>query len=171
MRLLDSLQVVAFVEEHIPNRYRAGDLPWQVYHDVRNAILRVCREFGPVGPMGECTIDWNVDSPYRQAIAPGFWPLGDDDPMYYVIDDQYNDEQYCYAELYGEDPFTAKWLESIVKLLQEYDGWGLGIGNIPHNYLLIFGDRLMVKGRQLARCTTASEVIESVRKLLKYETK
>jgi hypothetical protein len=161
------MQVVAFSAERIANPYPGGSLPWQVYQDVRNAILRVCRVFGPVGPMGECTIDWNVDSPYRRAMVHNFWPLGDDDPMYYVIDDQYNDEQYCYAELYGEDPFTAEWLASITQLLKEYGGWGLGIGNIPHNFLLIFGDRLMVKGRQLARCTTAAEVVEAVRELLK----
>ena len=77
-----------------------------------------------------------------------------------------NHERYCYAELYGDDPFGAGWLLSITETLREFDGWGLGVSNIPDSYVLIFGDRLLVKGR-LAGCGSASEVVESARRLLR----
>ena len=143
-------------------------LPWQVYHNVRNTIVRTCRRYGPTGPMGEVKIDENVEDPYRQiAEEHDFWQDGDHDPHYYIIDDQYNHERYVYAELYGDDPFNAGWLASITAILREHRGWGLGINNIPDSYILIFGKRLMVKGKKLSRCKTASEVVTVATQLLK----
>ena len=141
---LDSLKVKAFTQDHLPNDYPGGDLPWQTYHTVRNA-LDLARML-----VKDC------DS----------WELGDPDPMYFILDDQMNHEQYCYAELYGEDPFNAGWLLSITETLRVFKGWGLGVGNIPDSYILIFGNRLLVKGR-LAKCQTAVEVVEEARRLLK----
>jgi hypothetical protein len=43
---------------------------------------------------------------------------------------------------------------------------GTGHKNIPENYVLIFGKRLMVSGRHLSRCKSAFDVIETVRRLL-----
>ena len=55
----------------------------------------------------------------------------------------------------------------MTRTLREHDGWGLGIKNIPDGYVLIFGTRLLVQGRRLSRCTTAPEVVEAVRYLLR----
>jgi hypothetical protein len=165
---LDSLKVVTFTEDRIPNEYPGGDLPWQVYHSVRNALVRVCRRYGPTGPMGEVKIVEDVSDPYMQlAEDRDFWEQGDADPTYYIIPDQYNHERYCYAELFGDDPFNPGWLLSVSATLQEQKGWGLAIGNIPNSYVLIFGKKLMVKGRKLSGCKSASEVVEVVRRLLK----
>lgn len=167
MKELDSLKVVPFTGNRVPNDYPAGDLPWQVYHTVRNAIVQTCRKFGPAGPMGVCSIVPDVEDPVMMlAHDPDFWQRGDPDPMYFILDDQLGHERYCYAELYGDDPFNAGWLLSITATLREFDGWGLGIGNIPDSYVLIFGKRLMVNGR-LARCRSATEVVESARRLLR----
>jgi len=155
------LKVVPFAAEHIRNPYPGGRLPWQVYHAVRNAVVRTCRRHGPTGPMGEIKIIADVEDPYRQlAEDRDFWERGDPDPHYFIIDDQYNHERYIYGELHGDDPFNAEWLASITATLREHRGWGLGIDNIPDSYLLIFGKRLMVKGRKLARCRTAEEVVK-----------
>jgi hypothetical protein len=168
VKTLDSLAVVPFTEERIPNDYPGGELPWQVYHSVRNAIVRVCRQYGPTGPLGEVKIVEGVADLNKQlAEDPDAWERGDPDPTYYIIDDQYNHERYCYAELYGDDPFNAAWLLSITATLQEHEGWGLGVSNIPDSYVLIFGERLMVNGPRLSRCTSASEVVETVRRLFK----
>jgi hypothetical protein len=165
---LDSLKVVRFTEERSPNDCPGGNPPWQVYHTVRNAVVRVCREYGPTGPMGEVKIVEDVADPYMQlAEDQDFWERGDLDPSYYIIPDQLNQERYLHAELYGDDPFNADWLLSVTAALQEHKGWGLGIGNIANNYVLIFGKRLMVNGRQLGRCKSAAEVVETVRQLLK----
>lgn len=164
---LDSLKVVPFTREHVPNEYPGGKLPWQVYHGVRNALVQTCRRYGPTGPMGTIKIVPDVESPLMMlAEDRDAWERGDPDPMYYVLDDQPNDERYCYAELYGDEPLNAGWLLSITATLREFDGWGLGVGNIPDSYLLIFGRRLMVKG-PLAKCKSAVEVVATTRRLLK----
>ncbi|MDW8243292.1 MAG: hypothetical protein RMJ88_08780 [Thermogemmata sp.] len=86
--------------------------------------------------------------------------------MYFILGDQLNAKQYCYAELYGDDPFSEGWLLSITETLRQFEGWGLGVSNIPDSYVLIFGDRLLVNG-QLAQCQTAHEVVAQARRLLR----
>jgi len=49
---LDSLKVIPFTRDRVPNEYPGGDLPWQMYHGVRNALVQTCRRYGPTGPMG-----------------------------------------------------------------------------------------------------------------------
>jgi hypothetical protein len=166
MNGLESLKVVPFTGERVPNEYPGGELPWQVYHTVRNALVQTCRRFGPTGPMGVVPIMPDVEDPALLAAEdPAFWESGDPDPMYFILDDQLNHERYCYAELYGGDPFSAAWLLAITATLQDFKGWGLGVSNIPDSYVLIFGKRLRVRGR-LARCRSAGEVVEAARRLL-----
>ncbi len=167
MKKLDSLKVVPFTRDHVPNDYPGGDLPWQMYHTVRNALVQTCREYGPTGPMGVTKITPDVEGPYMMLAEDiDFWESGDPDPWYFIIDDQLNHERCCYVELYGDDPFSAGWLLSVTATLREFEGWGLCVSNIPDSYLLIFGNRLMVKGR-LSRCRSAVEVVETARRLLK----
>jgi hypothetical protein len=169
MKGLDSLKVVPFTRDRVPNNYPGGDLPWRVYQTVRNAIVQTCRKYGPTGPMGVVQLLPGVESLKIMFEVHGsldFWEAGDPDPMYFILDDQLNHERYCYAELYGDDPFNAGWLVSITETLREFDGWGLGVNNIPDSYVLIFGKRLLVKGR-LAKCKSATAVVETTRRLLK----
>jgi hypothetical protein len=161
------LEVVPFTRDRILNPYPSGELPWQLYHGVRNAVVQTCRKYGPTGPMGVVRIDETVADPYRQTFAEqGFWERGDPNPSYYVIPDQPNDERYLYAELYGDDPFTPAWLADIAATLRGFVGWGLALGNIPESYALIFGDRVMVKGSHLSRCKDTASVVTVVRQLL-----
>jgi hypothetical protein len=165
--MLDSLKVVPYTEGHIPNDYPGGDLPWQMYHTVRNAIVQTCRKYGPTGPMGVVRIVQDVENPYGMwGRNQDFWESGDPDPMYFILDDQLNHERYCYAELYGDDPFNSGWLLAMSATLREFDGWGLGVMNIRDSYVLIFGDRLMVNG-QMARCKSAMEAVDLARQLLR----
>jgi len=163
---LDTVKVVPFSKERVPNNYPGGDLPWQMYHSVRNAVVETCRMYGPTGPMGKVRIVQGVEDPYMMlAEDMESWEQGDPDPWYFIVSDQYNHERYCYAELYGDDSFNARWLVSLMATLREFDGWGLCVTNIPDSYVLIFGKRLMVKGR-LAKCKTAQEVVGVASKLL-----
>lgn len=167
MKSLDSIKIVAFTQDRFANPCPSGHLSWQDYHSVRNALVTTCRKFGPTGPMGIIRIVDGIDSPYEAIVKDRtFWELGDDDPAYFIVDDQMNDERYCYAELYGENPFTADWLESIAATLRKHKGWGLGINNIPGSYLIIFGNRLMVKGR-LEKCASATDVVTVASRLLR----
>jgi hypothetical protein len=166
MRGLERLQVKRFTADRVPNRYPGGELPWQVYHAVRNAVVRASRRYGPTGPMGECPVDEGREAPNLLA-----WPRGDPDPAYYVLDDQPGHERYVYVELYGVDPFNPGWLAGVAEALQEFPGWGLGVGNIPGGYVLIFGDRLLVKGRAFEGCQDAAGVVEAARRLFRRGVK
>ena len=164
---LAALRVVPFTQERVPNLYPGGDLPWQMYHTVRNALVRTSRRYGPTGPMGIVKIKSDVENPYLRLVEEvDFWERGDPDPFYYIIDDQWNHELYCYVELYGDNPFNAGWLLSMTTTLQEFEGWGVGVNNIRDSYILIFADRLMVNGK-LAKCRSAIEVVDLVSRLLK----
>jgi hypothetical protein len=137
-----------YTAERIPNPYPAGDLPWQVYHTVRNAVVRCCRRFGPTGPMGELPIA-DSDSPDSEKN----WESGDDDPVdYYIIDDQYNSERYLYMELLRPEALHADWLRDLMAALGSHPGWGVGITNFEEAYALVFSDKLMVTGSAFAAC-------------------
>ncbi|MBA4188985.1 MAG: hypothetical protein C0467_13390 [Planctomycetaceae bacterium] len=170
MNGLDLIKLKAFSRSHIPNENPGGTLAWQDYHTVRNAIVKTCRQFGPTGPMGAVQIESDVEDPYRMIHDSDFWERGDSEPMYYVIEDQLNHERYCYMELMGNDPFNAGWLLGITATLRTFDGWGIGINNIPDSYMVIFGKKLMVKGR-LAKCQSVLDVVETTRRLLKQGPK
>jgi hypothetical protein len=164
---LDSLKVKAFTQDRLPNEHPGGELPWQTYHTVRNALVQTCRRYGATGPMGVVKIVPDVENPVMMLVKDrDFWERGDPDPMYFILDNQLNHERYCYAELYGDEPFSAGWLLSVTETLREFQGWGLAVSNIPDSYVLIFGKRLLVKGR-LAKCRTANEVVAEARRLLK----
>src|SRR3954449_5051814 len=99
---LGRLRVAPFAEGRVSNPYPGGELPWRVYHAVRNGVVRACRRHGPTGPMGECAID-----PGRAAPDIRSWGRGDKDPDYFILDDQLNHERYLYDELYGRDHFNS----------------------------------------------------------------
>jgi hypothetical protein len=112
--------------------------------------------------MGVCPIS-------RWRRAPNFfkWERGDPDPVYYIIDDQYNDERYLYAELLGKDPFRPEWLADIATTLEDYPAWGIGVNNIPGHYIIIFSSKIMVTGPRLISCKSAREVVKAVQDLLR----
>jgi hypothetical protein len=83
------------------------------------------------------------------------WDRGDADPTYSIVDDQPSHECYVYAELYGDDPFNPGWPAGFVEALRDYPDWGVGIGNIPDSYVLIFRAKLLVKGRDFRACPDA----------------
>ena len=151
------MPVVHYTAERIPDP-NPGELPWQIYHSVRNAVVRACREFGPTGPMGECPIVVGPDDP------PGEdWPAGDRPCVFYVIDDQLNYERYIYMEVEPTAPVSAEWLARLVAVLREYPGWGIGITNVREGYVLLFADRIMVTGPAFAGCRDAAAVVQSLR--------
>jgi hypothetical protein len=160
MASLSSLRVKHYTAEHIPNSYPKGDLPWQVYHEVRNAVVRTCRRHGPTGPLGVRPLD--LDD-LESAKA---WEFGDKDPLYWVIDDQYNNERYLYLEPQAGTAFTPEWLEDITETLAQYPGWGIGVVSLAKGYLLIFADCLMVQGPGFQGCKTAASVLAAARKLV-----
>jgi hypothetical protein len=135
-----------YTAQSIPNPYPAGDLPWQVYHTVRNAVFRCCRRFGKAGPMGERAITND------KAISDERWPRGDHPEDFYVVDDQLNHDWYIYVEIETPSVFTEAWLRDLVGTLSDYPGWGVGLIAFRFAYILVFADKLMVTGKIFENC-------------------
>ena len=144
-----------YTAERIPNPDPAGDVSWQRYHTVRNAVLQSCRQFGPSGPMGPCPII-EADRP------PDNWPVGDPNPIdYFVVDDQYNHERYIYVEVVRPGAFTADWLLELVATMGQFAGWGVGIMAFEKAYILAFADRLMVTGDLFTACNDFHSIVRA----------
>jgi hypothetical protein len=134
-------------------RVLAGPMPWQEYHAVRNTLVRVCRRHGPTGPMGECPLSEDADAPDGRT-----WPLGDDNPTYFIVDDQANDERYLYMEVRPQG-ITEAWLSDLLKTLISKPFWGVGIANIRRGYLLFIPPVCLASGRCFHDCDDVPSLI------------
>jgi hypothetical protein len=148
---LPKLKIKHYNAQRVPNPNPSGDVPWHVFHTVRNAVVRCCRKHGPVGALGVLPF-----SPKRPRFDILSWERGDPSPWYYIVDDQYDHERYLYGELFCENPFTLAWLSDITDTLSEFRGWGLCICNMWDCYLIIFESKLMVTGPVFENCKTAN---------------
>src|SRR6516164_468122 len=57
---LEWLKVEAFTAKRVRNELPGGNMTWQTFHAVRNAIVRACAKFGSTGPMGEIKLSNHV---------------------------------------------------------------------------------------------------------------
>jgi hypothetical protein len=122
--------------------------------------------------MGEIEIDPQVqDLNVHLADDPKFWPRADENPQYCLADDAFGNERFIPVTLHGDNPLTHDWLLAIVATVREHRGWAVEIGNIPESSVLIFGKRILVRGRELSRCTTPAQVVEVAARLLKQGPK
>ncbi len=48
-----------------------------------------------------------------------------------------------------------------------HPGWGLGVNNIHKAYVLIFGERLLVRGRDFGSRPNVARVVDVVSRLLR----
>jgi hypothetical protein len=152
------LQIIHYDEDRIPNPLPGG-VSWRLYHTVRNAVVRACRTHGPTGPRGCLPTgapDWDK--------AEAKWGKGDRDPVFWVVDDQYNEkEAYLYLEILRPRSFSKEWLADVVQALRQFPGWGIGVSNIRGGYVLIFRDRIMVQGHVFRDCQTPGSVLACAR--------
>jgi hypothetical protein len=112
---------------------------------MRDDFVAVCREHGPTGP---------------EDRSAG---IGSDDLVYFVIEDQRNDERYQYVEVNRPQGMTEDWLLDVAAFLREWRHWGVGVCNIPEGYFLIFADRLLVTGKPFKRCRTVAQAVAQAR--------
>lgn len=158
------IRVVHYVGERITDPRGAAELPWQEYHEARNRIVRACLAHGTTGPMLECPLTADVEDPYG---LPG-WPLGDEDAIYWVVDDQLNDERYVYVQITAPDGVTQAWLASVMDALQEMPFWGVGISNIRRGYVIVMANLLLVTGKPFKGCDDVASVIRAMRVNMNY---
>ncbi len=130
--------------ERIPNPNPKGSTSYSTFDKVRKSLLTASRKYGAAGPDDEL-LDY-VSSP-------------DGNPYdLYIIDDQYNDELYQYAEVYNRNILSPAWLKDMMSALRRFPGWAIGIKNIRFAYLIIFSDKLMVTGYPFSGCNDIESI-------------
>lgn len=145
MPLEDKIPVIHYDTERIPDdRPGAGKLTANQFWSVREKIVDACRKHGPVGP----------DDRERGFDYGNF--------VYWVVEDQYNEERYQYVELCKAAGATVPWLLDLMTTLRRAKYWGVGIG-VPEGYLLVLEDRVMVSGPTFRGAHTVAEVLARIR--------
>jgi hypothetical protein len=155
MTQLTKISVQHYRTKRVPNPSPTGELPWRQYQTVRNTIVRTCRRHGPTGPLGEFPLD-------KEDADLIDWEPGDDNPVYYIVDDQYNDEMYLYMEFVDPKGFKKAWLEDITETLRQFPGWGIGVNSLQKGYIIIFANKLMVTGPLFRGCRNAISIINAI---------
>ena len=158
------LRIVRYVGERIPDPLAAhSEVSWQEYHQVRNAVVRACRQYGPTGPLGECPITNSKTEP--DVIQ---WENGDPNPSYFVVDDQLNDERYIYIEVLNPTTVSTDWIISLSAALRAHPYWGVGVSNIPEGYIIIFCNMILVQGDKLF-AGRVDDLVENARRAISDE--
>ncbi|MEQ8786112.1 MAG: hypothetical protein RIC55_07425 [Pirellulaceae bacterium] len=144
--------VATFDSDYIKNPPSPDELAETEYgatkHDcswagLREDLVFICAKHGHVGP----------DDPIPS-------------PQFYVPDDQYNNERYHYLQVFDPDCVTLAWLADLMNAVQEYDGWGICIPSLTQGMMVVFDDRIMLRGERLRRCRTPADVVAAVKELI-----
>lgn len=135
-----SVPVVHYDSPYISNPNPKGETPMEEFWEVRLAIYNATQKHGETGPESEA-----------------------DDPRFWVVDDQYNDERYHNMEVYEPEGWTTDWLTDVIKTLRQHEGWAVSVGGIDQGHLLVFADRLMVTGPTFESCNDLESVVAAAR--------
>lgn len=104
--------------------------------------------------------DWlRIATAWHGIVGPDDEPPRRKHVDYWLVEDQYNDERYHFMEVHTPAAATPGWLADVVRVLAAYPGWGVGVTGLHRSFLLIFGDRLLVKGAAFRRCATTADVL------------
>ncbi len=139
------IPIIQFTDGHIYNPNPGGEVTLDEFFDMRADLVEVCQQFGPTGYE-------DLDLINRTGPKLKFW----------VVEDMSNDEElYQYVQVYDPQVFSEVWLRAVIALLHKHAGWGVGISNLDQAYLLVFGDRLLVKGEAFAGCHDVTTVAQA----------
>jgi hypothetical protein len=134
------IPVVHYESDHVPNPNPNGETPFEDFWSVRSSVLEAFQIHGETGPDARS-----------------------DNPRYWLVDDQYNDELYQNAQVYSPSGWTAEWLLAVVAALRKHPGWALSVSYIDQGHLIAFSDRLMVSGPTFANCNDVYSVVNAAR--------
>ena len=157
------LRIVHYTDKHIVDPRGKSELPEREYQTARNEILEVYRRFGTIGPMDS----WPVAGGLSEREIWALWKASpENNPDFYVLDDQLNYERYIYIEIGNRNALSEGWMSCISSKLKELDGWGVGITNIRNGYLILLNSAVLVNGPVFAECKDLNCVVDACREHL-----
>ncbi len=158
-------RIVHFTDSRIMDPRGKVVLDHKEFHQARNSVLNVCRNFGTIGAMYE----FPLDSGLTEKEADIKWKsTGIKHPDFYILDDQLNYERYIYVEINNGHLLSMAWIFSIIECLNGLSGWGVGITNVNQGYILIFRDLILVNGSTFELCTDIDSVLTGGRVNIRF---
>jgi hypothetical protein len=132
-----ALSVTHFDDDFLPNPSPPG-MEYNEFVSIYRDMKATCERFGPATGGGSERVE-----------GAKFYVLWDEKGL---------DHRYAYVEVLDPAVFTAEWVEAVAEVCSRHKGWGVGIDNLKDGYVLVFADRVMVKGLPFADCRTVTDV-------------
>ena len=126
------------------------EVHWIQFHRWRNAVLRVLRQYGTVGPMGE--------RPIGRGASGRHWQVESSDPDFYVVDDQWSTGQK-WIHVETEVDFLARELLSALAATLHVDKeWAVHLLCDEGN-LLVFCHTILVDKPLFQACASLEDIL------------
>src|SRR4051794_39318807 len=113
------VRVVRFSADECPRAPTAGPplFTWREYYRFRNALLRVLRHYGTVGPMGELPIrlTWS--------LSKSAWKAESQNPDFFVPDDMWNRWSRWNRVEASPTLVNANLLSDLVSMVRGFPDW------------------------------------------------
>lgn len=135
-----SLAIVHYDADYVANPSPKGETPVEEFWRVRASVLAASQQHGETGPESKS-----------------------DNPRYWVVEDQYNDDLYQNMEVYQPEGWTIEWLTALTGALGAHEGWAISIGSIDQGHLLVFADRVLVTGPTFQNCDDLKSVVAAAK--------
>jgi hypothetical protein len=115
-------RVVPFAKhEYTPSDYSAPQYTWKEFYRFRNALLRVLKPYGTIGPMGELPIleDWET--------SERAWNNEDasSNPDFFVVSDMYNQHDRWNRVEASASLVSADLLQDVIAMLWAFPKWSV----------------------------------------------
>lgn len=133
------MSIVHFDDEFVENPSPPG-MPFKEFTRIHNDLVAEFTKFGRVGGGGVGLVEGGAQ-------------------FYLIWGDFYGlDHRYVYMEVPDASVFTEEWLRAAAAVLRRHPGWGIGVQNFNEGYVLVFADRVMIKGEPFESCRTLAEI-------------
>jgi hypothetical protein len=139
------IRVLPFSTQECPAAPSSGPplFTWREYYAFRNALLRVLRAYGTVGPMGEMPLlaDWES--------SEAAWPSETSAPDFFVVDDMWNDRSRWNRVEASPWLVNTALLWDVVLMVQNFPDWCVYLA-LQEGGLTVFGNRILYEGTLFA---------------------
>jgi len=147
------IRVVPFNAVECPPAPTSGRplFTWREYFAFRNALLRVLRRFGSVGPMGEMPLLSD------RATSEAAWRFETAEPDFFVVDDMHNEWSRWNRVEASPWHVNASLLVSLVRMVQDFPGWCVYLA-LQEGGLTVFNDRILFEGAIFAGANSIDDL-------------
>ena len=132
---------------------RPPQFTWKDFYNFRNHVLRVLRQFGTAGPMGEVGLSADSDD------EPQFKDDHVDDPDFFVVDDMYNEHNKISVVECEPTAIRPGLLHALNEMLHEFPDWWISF-SLGDSGLKVSSGTILVGGRRFWDCGSPQELEE-----------